>query len=63
MSTFQLVKTMKRSLTVKEQKAMVKYWAENQKLSANKVIEHFEKKLKTPITHHALVKAMLTYGT
>jgi 5-formyltetrahydrofolate cyclo-ligase len=62
MSTHQLVKSMTRSLTEKEQKAIVKYWAENKKLSSQKVIEHFEKKLKMPVTHHALVKAMITYG-
>jgi hypothetical protein len=61
-STFRLVKSMKRSLTEKEQKAIVDFWAKNPKLSANKVIEHFEKKLKMPITHHALVKAMMAYG-
>lgn len=62
MATFQLVKSMKRSLTAKEQKAIVKYWAENPKLSSQKVIEYFEKKLKMPVTHHAVVKAMMTYG-
>jgi hypothetical protein len=53
---------MTRSLTEKEQKTIVAYWAKNPKLSSNKVIEHFEKKLKMPITHHALVKAMITFG-
>lgn len=62
MATLQLVKSMTRSLTVKEQKAIVKYWSENKKLSSQKVIEFFEKKLKMPVTHHALVKAMITYG-
>jgi 5-formyltetrahydrofolate cyclo-ligase len=62
MTTFRLIKSMTRSLTVKEQKDIVKYWADNKKLSSNKVIEHFEKKLKMPVTHHALVKAMMTYG-
>lgn len=62
MATFKLVKSMTRSLTEKEQKALVKYWTENPKLSSQKVIEHFEKKLKMPVTHHALVKAMITYG-
>jgi len=62
MVTRQLVKTMTRSLTAKEQKALVKYWSDNKKLSSQKVIEHFEKKLKMSITHHALVKAMITHG-
>lgn len=62
MTTMRLIKSMTSSLTEKEQKAIVRYWSENKKLSSNKMIEHFEKKLKMSITHHALVKAMITYG-
>jgi hypothetical protein len=62
MTTLRLVKSMTRSLTAKEQKAIVKYWEANQKLNANQVIKYWEQKLKMPVTHHALVVAMMTYG-
>ena len=39
MSTLRLIKSMKRSLTAEEQKAIVKYWSENKKLSSNKVAD------------------------
>jgi len=62
MSTFRLVKSMTRSLTAKEQKTIVKYWSKNQELTEAQVIEHFEKKLKMPITRTALMMAMMTHG-
>lgn len=63
MSAFRLVKSMTRSLTVKEQKAIIKYWSQNQDLTESQVIEHWEKKLKMPITRHALMKAMIEHAT
>lgn len=62
MSTFQVAKSMTRSLTAKEQKAIVKFWENNQELTDVQVIAHWEKLLNTPITHQALAMAMMNHG-
>jgi hypothetical protein len=62
MSTFQLVKSMTRSLTEEEQEAIIKFWQENQELTENQVIEHWEKKLGMPVTRTALMMAMINFG-
>lgn len=53
---------MTRSLTAKEQKAIVKFWENNQELTDVQVIAHWEKLLNTPITHQALAMAMMNHG-
>jgi len=58
-----MVKSMKRSLTAKEQKTIIAYWSKNENLTEKQVIEHFEKKWKMPITRTALMMAFMTYGT
>jgi hypothetical protein len=61
-STFQLVKSMQRSLTEEEQETIIKFWANNPDMTEMQVIEHWEKQLGMPITRHALMKAMINFG-
>lgn len=62
MSTYRLVKSMTRSLTEKEEEEIIKFWEQNETMSEDQVIEHWEKKLGMPLTRTALRKAFINFG-
>lgn len=59
MSTYQVIKTMPRSLTDEEAQNLVEWWEEHSDKNIDEVIAHWEKELGIPITKHAVTKAMM----
>jgi len=59
MSAFQLTKSMKRKLTDDEEEKVLSWWEKNQDVPITDVIDKFEVEFNTPITEHALLKAMM----
>lgn len=56
MTTYQLVKSMKRELTLEEKSEIKKFLEDNPIVPFREIIEIFEKKFDTPITYTFITK-------